>query len=156
MLKSIQNFFKQPDIVQDDEQLKNELRLFCGIMIEAASVDGKIEKIEISKIKTTLTELFYENAKEVESVLSYCLTKVNEPNSLHFFTSKINKLFSNKKKINLLEILWEIVLIDGKIHDYESNLIRRLSGLMYISDVNCGNAKKRAQKTINNIQGEDL
>ena len=101
MLKSIQNFFKQPDIVQDDEQLKNELRLFCGIMIEAAAVDGKIEKIEISKIKTTLTELFYENPKEVESVLSYCLTKVSEPNSLHFFTSKINKLFSNKKKISI-------------------------------------------------------
>ena len=156
MLKSIQKFFNQPDIVQDDEQLKNELRLFCGIMIEAASVDGKIEKIEISKIKTTLIELFHENSKEVESVLSYCMAKVDEPNSLHFFTSKINKSFSNKKKINLLEILWEIVLIDGKIHDYETNLIRRLAGLMYISDVNCGNAKKRAQKKINSIKGENL
>ena len=156
MLKSIQNFFKQPDIVQEDEQLINELRLFCGIMIEAASVDGKIEKIEITKIKTTLIELFHENSKEVESVLSYCMAKVDEPNSLHFFTSKINKLFNNKKKINLLEILWEIVLIDGKIHDYETNLIRRLAGLMYISDVNCGNAKKRAQKIINNIQGGNL
>ena len=156
MLKSIQNFFKQPDNAQDDEQLKNELELFCGIMIEAASIDGKIEQIEISKIKTTLVELFHENVKEVESTLSDCLAKINDSNSLHFFTSKINKLFSDKKKINLLEILWEIVLIDGKIHDYESNLIRRLAGLMYISDVNCGNAKKRAQEKINNIQGEDL
>ena len=38
--------------------------------------------------------------------------------------------------------------IDYKIHDFESNLIRRLAGLLYISDVNCGNAKKRALKNL--------
>ena len=38
----------------------------------------------------------------------------------------------------------EIVLSDGEIHDFESNLIRRLAGLLYISDVKSGNARKRA------------
>ena len=42
-----------------------------------------------------------------------------------------------------------IVLSDGKVHDYESSLIRRLSGLLYISDVNSGNAKKKALDKIN-------
>ena len=42
--------------------------------------------------------------------------------------------------------MWEIVLADGKIHDFESNLIRRLSGLLYVSDVDCGNAKKTSLK----------
>ena len=44
----------------------------------------------------------------------------------------------------LIETLWEIVLSDGEVHEFESNLIRRLAGLLYISDVSCGNAKKRA------------
>ena len=44
----------------------------------------------------------------------------------------------------LIEILWEIVLSDGQIHDYETSIIRRLSGLLYISDVDSGNARKRA------------
>ena len=48
---------------------------------------------------------------------------MNEPNSLHFFTSKLNKSFDNNKKIILLEILWEIVLSDKKIHDFESHFI---------------------------------
>ena len=52
--------------------------------------------------------------------------------------------FDNEKKILLIEALWEIVLSDGEIHDFESNLIRRLAGLLYISDVNSGNARKRA------------
>ena len=49
-----------------------------------------------------------------------------------------------KKKILLIEALWEIVLSDGEVHDFESNLIRRLAGLLYISDVDSGNAKIRA------------
>ena len=48
-----------------------------------------------------------------------------------------------EKKIILIEILWEIILEDGKIHDFETNLIRRLAGLLYISDTQCGKAKKK-------------
>ena len=55
----------------------------------------------------------------------------------------LNKNFNDDKKLLLIETLWEIVLSDGAIHDYESNLIRRLAGLLYISDVNSGNARKK-------------
>ena len=68
--------------------------------------------------------------------------------SLHYFTSKINKIFSDEKKYLLIETLWEIILADGKVHDFESNLSRRLAGLLYISDVSCGNAKNAALKKI--------
>tara|TARA_B100001013_G_scaffold273436_1_gene174129 strand:+ start:499 stop:744 length:246 start_codon:yes stop_codon:yes gene_type:complete len=72
--------------------------------------------------------------------------ELEEHKSFHSFTSQINQSFSNEKKIILLEILWEIILEDGELHDFESNLMRRLAGLLYISDVQCGNAKKRALK----------
>ena len=117
--------------------------LLCGIMMEAAAIDGIIDKNEISKIKTSLITIFHEKSEEVEEAISTCLEKINEPNSLHFFTSKLNKSFDDNKKVILLEVLWEIILADQKIHDYESNFIRRLAGLMYISDVNCANAKRR-------------
>ena len=64
--------------------------------------------------------------------------------SSYYYTSFINKNFDDKKKILLIETLWEIVLSDGEVHDFESNLIRRLAGLLYISDVDSGNAKIRA------------
>ena len=53
-------------------------------------------------------------------------------------------LISGSNKIKLIEVLWEIILADNKIHDFETNLLRRLAGLLYISDVECGNAKIRA------------
>ena len=58
----------------------------------------------------------------------------------------MNKSYSNENKIKLIEVLWEIILADNEIHDFETNLIRRLAGLLYISDVECGNAKIRASK----------
>ena len=60
------------------------------------------------------------------------------------YSDFINKNFSEENKLILIEVLWKIVLSDGEVHDYESNLIRRLAGLLYISDVDSGNSKKRA------------
>ena len=149
MLESLKKIFNQSDTSENNINSNEELNLLCGLMIEAAQTDGKIDKEEIIKISKILIETFEENIEDVKQEIEKCLKEVNEPKSLHFFTSKINKVFSDDKKILLIEVLWEIVLSDGKIHEYESNLIRRLAGLLYVSDVDCGNAKKRALSKLN-------
>ena len=151
MLESLKKIFNQSTTLDDDINSSEELNLLCGLMIEAAQTDGKIDEEEISKISTILIETFEEKIEDVKKEITKCLKEINEPKSLHSFTSKINKVFSDEKKILLIEVLWEIVLSDGKIHEYESNLIRRLAGLLYVSDVNCGNAKKRALSKLNDI-----
>ena len=113
-------------------------------MIEAAYTDGQVDKAELQKIKSSLISVFEEDPKEVDIVLDKAEKNKNNSKSLHHYTSFINKNFDDKKKLLLIEALWEIVLSDGEIHDFESNLIRRLCGLLYISDVNSGNARKKA------------
>ncbi len=149
MLESLKKIFNQSNTSDKNINSNEELNLLCGLMIEAAQTDGNVDKEEIAKISKILNETFEENIDDVKKEIEKCLKEVNEPKSLHFFTSKINKVFSDEKKILLIEVLWEIVLSDGKIHEYESNLIRRLAGLLYVSDVNCGNAKKRALSKLN-------
>ncbi len=112
-------------------------------MVEAANIDGSIDKIEIDQISSLLINVFHEDPNLVKKELEKCLKELNDHKSLHFFTSKINKSFSYEKKISLIEALWKIILEDGQVHDYESNLIRRLAGLLYISDIDCGKAKKK-------------
>ena len=152
MLNSLKNIFKQSDNETQENNSKKQLNLLCGLMLEAAQVDGKIDQIEINKISKTLTENFQEDQSAVELELQNSLKEIDEPKSLHSFTSKLNKEFSNKKKDLLIETLWEIILLDGKVHEFESNLIRRLAGLLYISDVSCGNAKKRARINLKSHQ----
>ena len=144
MLDSFLNLFNQTKSNNNTEEINDHLMLMGGILVEAAAVDGKIEKSELSKIKKSLVYFFEINEDESSYIVKKCLEKVDEPKSLYYFTSKINKEFEYEKKIKLLEILWEIILADGKIHDFETNMVRRLSGLLYVSDVDCGNAKKRA------------
>ena len=141
MLKSLKNFFHQNDQVNDTSI--SDLHLLIGLMIETAYVDGKIDQKEINKISKSLIEIFDEDPTSVEDELNNHLKKLNENKSLHFFTSRINKSFTHEKKLKLIEILWEIILEDEKIHDFETNLIRRLAGLLYISDVECGKARKK-------------
>ena len=147
MLKSLKNFFQQNE--DKSNILIGDLHLLCGLMMEAANIDGVLGQDEINKISKVLIEVFHENPADVEMEMHKCLSELDEQKSLHFFTSRINKSFSEEKKLLLIEILWEIILEDGVIHDFESNLIRRLSGLLYISDVQCGNAKKNASEKLN-------
>ena len=141
MIKSLKNFFIKSE--ENTEIEISDLNILCGIMIEAANIDGNIDQKEIDKISDFLVYLFEEKPKNVQREIQRCQNDLNKNKSLHFFTSKINKFYSDQKKIELIEILWEIILADGEVHDYESNLIRRLAGLLYLNDYECGKAKKK-------------
>ena len=140
LLKNILNNQSSNDHKEDNKNLE----LLCGLMIEAAYTDGQIDEGELKKIKLSLVNVFAEDPNEVDLVLEDAVKNKNNSKSLYHYTSYINKNFDEKKKIVLIEALWEIVLSDGALHDFESNLLRRLAGLLYISDINSGNAKKRA------------
>ena len=155
MLKSLKKIFEKTQNTTETDNI-DELTILCGLMMEAANTDGNVSQDEINKISFTLTEIFKEDPLEVKKVLTKTLKYKDEPKSLQFFTYKINKSFDIEKKLLLIETLWGIILADGEIHDFESNLIRRLAGLLYISDVSCANAKKEILEKINTKKKYDL
>ena len=68
---------------------------------------------------------------------------VDDANDIHQFTSKINDSLDDDEKLIIIEMLWKIIIADGRIDDYENALIRKLSGLLYIDDFKVGEIKKR-------------
>ena len=147
MLQSLKNIFSIDRSI-DSENENNEIDILSGLMIEAANTDGKITQEELDKIFYSLVNIFKEDPKIVEESLAKAIEDKDNSRSLYFYTSKLNKSYSDDKKIQLIEVLWEVILSDNEIHDFETNLIRRLAGLLYISDVECGNAKIRAGKKV--------
>jgi len=150
LLQSLRNIFSNNNN-QNNEVEDNDIDILSGLLIEAANTDGKVTQDELNKISSSLIKVFRENPIEVEKSLVRALDNKDNSRSLFFYTSKLNKSFSHEKKILLIEVLWEVILSDNEIHDFESNLLRRLAGLLYISDIECGNAKKRAKDKINNL-----
>ena len=143
MLQSLKNFFSS-DQSLDIETENKEIDILSGLMIEAANTDGEVTQEELNKISKSLINVFKEDPKIVEESLGKAFENKDNSRSLYFYTSKLNKSYTNEQKIQLIEVLWEIILADNELHDFETNLIRRLAGLLYISDVECGNAKIRA------------
>ena len=145
MLQSLKNIFASDQILNSETE-NSEIDILSGLMIEAANTDGEVTQEELNKISHSLINVFKEDPKAVEKSLTKAFENKDNLKSLHFYTSKLNKSYSNENKIKLIEVLWEVILADNEIHDFETNLIRRLAGLLYISDVDCGNAKIRAGK----------
>ena len=145
MLQSLKNIFAGDQILNIESENK-EIDILSGLMIEAANTDGEVTQEELNKISHSLINIFKEDPKVVEVSLTKAFENKDNSKSLYYYTSRLNKSYSNENKIKLIEVLWEIILADNEIHDFETNLIRRLAGLLYISDVECGNAKIRAGK----------
>ena len=147
MLQSLKNIFAS-DQGESVEAQNKELDLLSGLMIEAANTDGKVTQDELNKISSSLINVFKEDPIAVEVSLTKAFENKDNSRSLFYYTSKLNKSYTDEKKIKLIEVLWEVILSDNEIHDFETNLIRRLAGLLYISDVQCGKAKIRASNKV--------
>ena len=145
MLQSLKNIFATDQTLNVETEY-TEIDILSGLMIEAANTDGEVTQEELNKISHSLINVFKEDPKAVEESLTKAFENKDNSKSLYYYTSKLNKSYSNENKIKLIEVLWGIILADNEIHDFETNLIRRLAGLLYISDVECGNAKIRAGK----------
>ena len=144
MLHSLKKIFSN-EINQDQEVKNNDIGILAGLLIEAANTDGNVTQDEVNQISSSLINVFKESPEEVKIALSKALDDKDNSRSLFYYTSKLNKSFSHEKKLLLIEVLWEVILSDNEVHDFESNLLRRLAGLLYVSDIECGNAKKRAK-----------
>ena len=84
MINSLKNFF-----IRSKENIESEisdLNILCGIMIEAANIDGIIDQKEIDKISTFLVCSFEEKAADVQREIDKCINDLNNHKSLHFFT----------------------------------------------------------------------
>tara|TARA_B100001540_G_scaffold227103_1_gene201293 strand:+ start:65 stop:517 length:453 start_codon:yes stop_codon:yes gene_type:complete len=144
LLHSLKKIFSN-EINQDKEVKNNDIAILTGLLIEAANTDGKVTQDEVNQISSSLINVFKESPEEVKVALARALDDKDNSRSLFYYTSKLNKSYSHEKKILLIEVLWEVILSDNEVHDFESNLLRRLAGLLYVSDIECGNAKKRAK-----------
>ena len=132
------NFFKKKDTD------KNENVLFiktAALLIHAAKIDEKFEEKEKNIIKKTLIEL---GAKKINinEIMIEAENIEKKSNQILDFTKEI-KNAGNEYKIKIIETLWGIVYSDNNADMYETNLMRRLAGLLYIDNKIMGDIKER-------------
>ena len=122
----------------------DELQLAAAaLLVEAATLDGHYGETEQAAIDKLLREKFALKDEEARSLHDLAVAEQSEANQLLGFTRAIKDRYSLEERIELIEMIWEVVYADGELHDYEANLLRRLGGLLYVSDRERGDARKR-------------
>ena len=133
-------FFKKTEIKKNNSYLTN----IAALLIHVAKIDENFTSKEEEIIKQSLLELgaeeenvalLLENSKKIEQ----------ESNQILDFTREIKKM-DDAKKNKIIETLWRVIYSNEYEDMYESNLMRRLSGLLYIDNKKMGNIKEKIKK----------
>ena len=133
-------FFKK-DTTETD---KNFLVKTCALLIHAAKIDENYTKKEEEIIKKTLIEL---GAKEetISQTIKDAKSIEENSNQILDFTREVKNLPENNK-IKIVEALWSIIYSNNEADIYETNLMRRLAGLLYIDSSTMGDIKDKIKK----------
>jgi len=122
----------------------DELQLAAAaLMVEAATMDSDFDAEERARIARLAEERFALRPEEAADLVGEAERMARASVQWHGFTSAIKDGFDHAERVQLIEMLWEVVYADGRLHDYEASLLRRVTGLLYVSDRESGEARKR-------------
>ncbi len=128
------------------KNLNNGNVLIASLLIHAAKIDEKYTEQEKTIIKKALIDLIKIDMSKAEELLNQAEKKEEESNQIIEFTKEIKK-HPKDFRLRIIEIIWKIVYSDGTNDNYESNLIRRICGLLYVSDKDSGIIKEKIRNS---------
>ena len=132
---------------KNNDNINNKNILVTALLIHAARIDDNYTDVEKEIIKKALINLNAISSNEAEELLEKAEKIEKESNQIVAFTREIKKK-SMEFRLKIIEILWKIVYSDGSSDSYESNLIRRVSGLLYVSDRDSGMIKLKVKNSL--------
>lgn len=130
---------------QELSQGKDELQLaVAALLLEAATVvDGQFDENERPVIRRILAARFDLQPEQAQKLVAAAERQIEGSVQLFGFTSIINERLARERKVEVIEMLWEVAYADGVLDPLEDSLLRRIGGLIDISDRERGEAKLR-------------
>ena len=135
-------FFKKKENKTEDNFLVN----ICALLIHAAKIDENYTNKEEEIIKKTLLQLG-STSEELNKTIKEAKIIEENSNQILDFTREVKNL-SEKDKIKIIEALWSIIYSNEDADLYETNLMRRLAGLLYIDNKTMGDIKNKIQNKL--------
>ena len=146
MFQNLKNIFDKVKHENNSEVeiLEEEIYAVLSLLIEACKVDGIVSDDEIEKITDLLIKKFHLEPDKAKNAVNFVLEQENEKVEIFSDIKVILHTMDHEERIKVVEMLWGVVLADGTIDDYESDLMRKISSLLHVSSFETAEAKKRA------------
>tara|TARA_B100001027_G_scaffold88209_1_gene60519 strand:+ start:2951 stop:3367 length:417 start_codon:yes stop_codon:yes gene_type:complete len=133
-------FFKK----KENETISNDLKKICALLINAAKIDEDFSDKEEKIIKETMLKLGVKKGN-LERLFIDAKNIEQNANQILGFTKEVKNM-NEDDKIKIIEALWQIIYSNNEADIYETNLMRRLAGLLYIDSKIMGDIKEKIKK----------
>jgi len=138
------NFFRNKK--KNETNINDSFSKITSLLIHAAKIDEMYTEKEKEIIRQTLIELGAESSI-IDKLISDATIIEEKSNQILSFTREIKSL-AESDKIKIIECLWKIIYSNDDADIYETNLMRRLAGLLYIDDKAMGDIKEKMKKEL--------
>jgi uncharacterized tellurite resistance protein B-like protein len=133
MLDALRDFLK--NLAGDDEPKKQfgemDVRLaLAALLAHAMAIDGTVDEAERAKMRDVLAQEFGISGPDLDILVDEAISADGEAVDLYSFTSVLKRGMEIEQRVQVVEHLWEMVYADGKVHEFEDNLVWRIAELL--------------------------
>lgn len=133
----------------DGRHTYDELHLAAAaLLVHAATADADFDASERARIEWLCEHRFNLDPAEVQALIADAERKVDSSVQLLGFTRAIKDGFDYDARVQLMEMLWDVVYADERVEAHEAQLMRRIAGLIYVDDRDSGIARARVRARI--------
>jgi uncharacterized tellurite resistance protein B-like protein len=138
MLDVLKRFFTtvpEGSIQEAERKSDYDVRVaVCALFVEMAHQDETFSSLEMETILSILKEKYDLSPEHAEALMAEAQKELDDSVDLWQFSHLINENYSEDEKLEIIETLWRIVFIDGKMDRYEHYLMKKLKNLLRLSD----------------------
>jgi uncharacterized tellurite resistance protein B-like protein len=125
----------------------------AALMFHVIAADGEIRTEEREKMLEILSQQYEFSSEEMTEIFDAAAKADSESVDLYRFTSVLKKALDRDQRIAIIERLWEVVFADGKMHEFEDNVVWRIAQLMEVETVDRVAMKQRVRARLRQQEG---
>ena len=136
MLDSLKRFFakaqgQDPQVSGPGQYGEHDLRVAtCALLVEIGRIDKTFTQEELETVLSILKDKYDLSKEHADALIAEAEAELNKSLDLWQFARLINENYTNEEKIEIVEILWQVVYVDGKMDQYEHYLMNKLKNLL--------------------------
>lgn len=122
------------DETRKDEFADTDYRLAAAaLLVHTAAIDGRITESEHERLHDLIKDRFKLDDKAADKLIERAEEADEKAVDLYHFTTRLNRALDDKQRARVVEMMWQVVYADGKVTEFEDNLIWRAADLLHVS-----------------------
>ncbi len=117
-----------------DDFAETDYRLAAAaLLVHTAGIDGQVSEAEHARLHDLIKQRFKLDDKAADKLLTRAEEADEKAIDLYQFTTRLNRALDDQQRARIVEMMWQVVFADGKVTEFEDNLIWRAADLLHVS-----------------------